>query len=46
MLDERTYRKAFKQTLITGFLYAYNFYSGDKILLTIVGSGENIHIYN
>jgi uncharacterized protein YxeA len=46
MLDERTYRKAFKQTLRTGCLYAYDFYSGDKMLLTIVGIGSNIHIYN
>jgi len=42
MLDERTYRKALR----TGYLYTYDFYSGDKMLLAIVGCGNNVHTYN
>jgi len=46
ILDNRYYRKAFNQELRTGYMYYYDFYSGDKVVLGIVGSGNNIYITN
>ena len=46
LLNDRHYRKAFNQDIGTGYIYYYDFYSGDKIVLRITGTGNNVHIYN
>ncbi|OPX44161.1 hypothetical protein CLHUN_19600 [Ruminiclostridium hungatei] len=46
LLNNRTYRKDFKQTNRTGYLYAYDFYSEDKMLFRIVGGGDYVYIFN
>jgi len=44
ILDNRYYRKAFNQELRTGYMYYYDFYSGDKVILRITGSGTAVII--
>ena len=42
ILDNRYYRKSFKQELISGYTYYYDFYSGNTVILRITGSGNNV----
>ncbi len=44
ILDNRYYRKAFNQELRTGYMYYYDFYSEDKVILRITGSGTAVII--
>lgn len=46
LLNDKQYRRAFNQDIGTGYIYCYNFYSGKKIVLSIVGTGNNVHVYN
>ncbi len=46
MLNDRYYKKSFNQEPRTGYIYGYIFYSGNNETLTMVCSGNNIHIYN
>jgi len=46
MLNDRYYKKSLNQDPRTGYIYAYTFYSGNNETLTMVCSGNNIHIYN
>ena len=46
ILDNRYYRKAFNQELWTGYMYYYDFYSGDEVILRITGSGNAVIIKN
>jgi len=43
MLNDRYYRKAFNQELISGYTYYYGFYSGNKAILRITGSGNAVY---
>ena len=46
LFNNRTYRKNFKQRLGVGYIYAYDFYSGDNRILSIVDSGRTkLNIY-
>jgi hypothetical protein len=44
LLNDRYYRKVFKQELGTGYTYFYDFYLGDKVILRITGSGNYVYI--
>ena len=46
VLNNRYYKKSFNQDLGTGYTYAYIIYSGNNKSLTMVCSGNRIHIYN
>ena len=46
LFNNRTYRKEFKQRLGVGYIYASDFYSGDKMVLSVIGAGNSVHIYN
>ena len=46
LFNNRTYRKEFKQRLGVGYIYASDFYSGDKIVLSVIGTGDSVDIYN
>ncbi len=42
ILNDKYYRKSFNQELISGYTYFYDFYSGDKAILRITGSGNTV----
>jgi len=44
LLNNRHYIKAINQKPRTGYSYFYEFYSGDKMILRITGSGNNVNI--
>jgi len=44
LVNNRYYRKAFKQEFGTGYMYYYDFYSGDKVILRITGNGNVVYI--
>jgi len=44
LLNNRDYRKSFEQGSRTGYSYYYDFYVGDKHVLRMIGSGNNVQI--
>lgn len=42
--DDRDYKKSFNQAPRTGYSYHYDFYSGDKQIVRITGSGDNVKV--
>jgi uncharacterized protein (UPF0333 family) len=44
LLDNRHYTKAIDQELRTGYTYFYDFYIGNRKVLRITGSGNNVDI--
>jgi hypothetical protein len=44
IVNNRTYKKALNQEKRIGYSYSYDFYSGDKVRLSITGHGDNVDI--
>lgn len=44
LVSERYYKKSFNQNFRSGYSYYYDFYSGNKQILRITGSGNNVDI--
>lgn len=44
LVSGRYYKKSFNQSSRSGYSYYYDFYSGNKQILRITGSGDNVKI--
>lgn len=44
LVSGRYYKKSFNQSFRSGYSYYYDFYSGNKQILRITGSGDNVNI--